>query len=207
MVLLSVLFPFLQWFCFFLFFPKSVISQFIFCYLTIYILVFLHCFLLPQQYSSLPLSVVSLIRVSVTSVNFGLKILNFPPEQKKLKEFIATKSVLKGMLKGLSSPLILYIFCNPRRLLILNFLKLHFIDYAIRVVLIFLLCPHPPSSPHSLRQLLHHFFVSMGHAYKFFSTPHPTLYFPLPQLFCNCLFVLLNLLTSLSIPPQAPPIW
>ena len=39
------------------------------------------------------------------------------------------------------------------------------------------------------------------------ATPFPILYLTSLWLFCNYLFVRLNPLTSLSMPPHTPPIW
>ena len=41
---------------------------------------------------------------------------------------------------------------------------------------------------------------------KSLAPPFPILYYTPPWLFCNCLFVLLNPLTSSPIPPHTPPI-
>ena len=65
-------------------------------------------------------------------------------------------------------------------------------------------CPPLPSTPHSLRQSLHHcshpWIMHIGSV----ATPFPILYFPFPWLFCNYLFVLLNPLTSPPIFPTLP---
>ena len=84
--------------------------------------------------------------------------------------------------------------------------KLHFLDYAITIVLNFTLCPPAPSNP--LPQAMPPpLFMPMGHAYKFFgySIFYTVLY--IQWLFCNYLFVLLNSLTSSPIPQYPPPIW
>ena len=86
------------------------------------------------------------------------------------------------------------------------FLKLYFIAYAITVVLIFPLCPHPCSIYHSLRQCLHHCSRSWVMCISSLAAPFPILYFTSTWLFCNYLFVL-NRLTSAPIPPYPPPTW
>ena len=63
-------------------------------------------------------------------------------------------------------------------------LVLYFIDYAITVVLIFPLCPPPPSTPPQPHAIPTPLFMSMGHAYKFFgySISSTVLYIPMAIL-------------------------
>ena len=82
-------------------------------------------------------------------------------------------------------------------------LKLYFIDHAVIVVLIF---PHPVP-PYSLRQSPQHCSCPWIMYVSSLATPFPLFYFISPWLFCNYLFVLLNLLTSSPILPLPPPIW
>ena len=92
-------------------------------------------------------------------------------------------------------------------LFIFNFLKSYFIYYAITGVQLsqfFPLCPSPPGIPHSLRQFPHHCSCAWVMHVSSLATPFPILYFTSPWLFCNYLFVLLNPLTFLPIPPHHP---
>ena len=75
-----------------------------------------------------------------------------------------------------------------------------FIDYAITVVLIFLLLPYSTQQPHSLRPSPHHCSCTWVMHISSLTTPFPILYFIFPWLFCNYLFVLLNPFTSSPIP-------
>ena len=61
----------------------------------------------------------------------------------------------------------------------------------------------PPSTSHSLRQSLQYCSCPWVMSITSLATPFPTLYFTSPWIFCNYLFVLLNPLTSSSIP--TPP--
>ena len=96
---------------------------------------------------------------------------------------------------------------NKRLLWILFIYFFNFIDYSITVVLGFPPLPSPAQLPPLLQVILPPLFMSMSHVYKFVATPFPILYFTSPWLFCNYLFVLLNLLTSSSIPPHPFSIW
>ena len=72
--------------------------------------------------------------------------------------------------------------------------KLYFIDYAITVVSVFptlLLLP-----PHSLRQSPPHCSCPWVMVISYLAPPFPMLYFTCQWLSCNCLFALLNSLTS-----------
>ena len=63
--------------------------------------------------------------------------------------------------------------------------KLHFIVYAITVVLIIPLCPAPPCTTHSLRQTPHHCACPWVMCIRSLANPFPTLYFTSPRLFCT----------------------
>ena len=91
-------------------------------------------------------------------------------------------------------------------LIFLPFL-LYFIDYAITVVLIFLLYPPPPSTPYSLRQSLHNCSRPWVMCISYLAIPFAILYVTSSWLFCNYQFVILNPLTSSPIPLHLPPIW
>ena len=72
-------------------------------------------------------------------------------------------------------------------------------------------CPNfPPFSPlhsaapNSLRQSLHHCSCPWVMCISPLATPFPILNLTCPWLFCNYLFVLLNPLTSLPMPPHPP---
>ena len=74
-------------------------------------------------------------------------------------------------------------------------------NYILLIMLLqlsqfFSLCPPPPSSPHSLRQSPHHCSCQWVMHVSCLATAFPMLYVTFPWLFCNCLFVLLNPLTS-----------
>ena len=78
-------------------------------------------------------------------------------------------------------------------------------DYGIIVILIFPLCTPPPSTPYSLKQSPHHCSCPWVMHISSSATPFPILYCTSPWLFCNCLFVLVNPLTSSPIPPLPLP--
>ena len=88
---------------------------------------------------------------------------------------------------------------------IICLLLLYFIDYAITVVLTF--PPLSPSTHHSLSlmQSPHHCSCPWVMCISSLATLFPILYFISPWLLCNYLFVLLNPLTSSSIPLYLPP--
>ena len=65
----------------------------------------------------------------------------------------------------------------------------------------------PLSSLHSLRQSSHHCSYPWVMHISSLASPFPLLYFTSPSLFCNCLFVLLNPLTSSPTPLHPSPIW
>ena len=68
--------------------------------------------------------------------------------------------------------------------------------------------PAPATEPcHSLRTSPRHCSCPWVMHISSLATPFPILYFISPCLFCNYPFVLVNPLTSLPIPPYAPPIW
>ena len=62
----------------------------------------------------------------------------------------------------------------------------------------------PPSTPHSLRQTPHHCSCPGIIHMRSPATPFLILYFTLPWLFCNYLFVFLNPLTSSLLPLHIP---
>ena len=66
-------------------------------------------------------------------------------------------------------------------------------------------CPPTPSTPNSLRQSPHHCSCPWVMQISSSATPFPILYFTSTWQFCNYLFVLLNLLTSSTIPPHRIP--
>ena len=69
---------------------------------------------------------------------------------------------------------------------------------------IFSPCP-PPPSPTLPQAIPPPLFMLMSHVYKSsLATPSPILYFTVPWLFCNYLFVLLNPFTSLPVPLHTP---
>ena len=82
----------------------------------------------------------------------------------------------------------------------LFFFSLYFTDYAIS-------CPNvpplPPYAQHppSLRQSPPYGSCPWVMCASSLAAPFPVLYFTSPWLFCNCLFVLLNPLTSSPVPP------
>ena len=88
---------------------------------------------------------------------------------------------------------------------IILFFKLYFIGCAITGVLNFFPLPLPPSTPHSLRQPPPTIVHVHGSCISYLATPFPILQFTSPWLFCQYLFVLLNPLTSSSIPPYFSP--
>ena len=87
------------------------------------------------------------------------------------------------------------------------FKKIYFIDYVITVVLIY---PPLPSStqysPFSLAILPLSSCLWVMHISSL-ATPFPILFLTLPYLFCNYLFILLNLCTFSPIIPLPPPNW
>ena len=90
---------------------------------------------------------------------------------------------------------------------VLVFFKLHFIDYAITVVLIVPTLPASTQHPPLPQAVLPPLFMSMGHECKFFGCSISCTVLYIPWLFCNYLFVLLNPLTSSPILPHSSPIW
>ena len=85
-----------------------------------------------------------------------------------------------------------------------SFIKLYFIDYAIKLVLILPLCPPPLGIPYSLRSSPHHCSCPWVMHISSLVSPFPILHFTSPWLFCNYLFVLLNPFTSSPILPHPP---
>ena len=63
------------------------------------------------------------------------------------------------------------------------------------------LCAPLLSTSYSLRQFSHHCSCPRLMQVSSLAAPFPVLYFTSPWLFCNCLFVLLNPLTSSPVPP------
>ena len=78
--------------------------------------------------------------------------------------------------------------------------------YVIRVVPNYPLLPPSTWHPHGLRQSPHHCSCPWVMYVSASAAPFPMLCFTSPWLFCNYLFILLNPLTSLRIPPQPSPI-
>ena len=85
------------------------------------------------------------------------------------------------------------------------YLKLYFIGYAVTVVLIVPLCHPPQSTPHSLRKSPRRCSCPWVMRISSLVAPFPVLYFTSPRLFYNYLFVLLNPLTTSTIPPHPLP--
>ena len=80
-----------------------------------------------------------------------------------------------GVLKRLSKEIYHFIF------ILFNF---YFIDYVPTAVLIFSICPPPPSTPHSLRQSPHHCSCPWVMPISSLASPFPMLYFTALWLFC-----------------------
>ena len=103
----------------------------------------------------------------------------------------------------------MYCFLVQRKYIVLTlrmyFFKLHFIDYAITVVLIFPFCPHPPSTPTPSVNTLYHCSCPWVMLISSLATSLPVLYATSPWLFSNYLFVVLNPLTSSATPPIPLP--
>ena len=100
------------------------------------------------------------------------------------------ESFYKNLLNYFPKWLLKYLLCCC----FLNYIY-KFIDYAITVVLTF--PPLPPSTQHPrLPQATpHHCLCPWVICVSSLATPFPILYFTSPWLFCNDLFVLLNLFT------------
>ena len=99
------------------------------------------------------------------------------------------------------SEVVFYFFIST---VVVFFLKLYFIDYAITVVLTFPVCLPPPftqypSTPSGNSP--HHCSCPWVMCICSLTTSFPILYFVSPWLLCNYLFVL-NILTSSPIPPH-----
>ena len=68
-------------------------------------------------------------------------------------------------------------------------------------------CTPSPSTPHTLRQSLHHCSGTWAMHISSLATALPVLYFTCPWIFCNYLFVLLNPLTSSPITLHPSHLW
>ena len=93
-------------------------------------------------------------------------------------------------------------FYSPVKAFLFTF---HWLCYYISLIREFFpLCATQPSTPHSLGQTPHYCSCPLFIRISSLASPFPILYFTSQWLFCNHLFVLLNLLTSSPSLPTPP---
>ena len=111
--------------------------------------------------------------------------------------------------KGVCGPTYLSPFVPPCLVSLLTKAILLFLNYSLLILLLqlnwfFPLCFTLPSTPHSLRQSLHHCSYPWVMSVSSLATPFPIPYFTSPWLFCNYLFLFHNSLNVLTNSPTTP---